>query len=192
MKAEIYFPDDFPILNTSRLSLKQVNENDAEGFFNLRSDSDFMKYLSRHPMQEMSEAELWVKNIMQSFEQKKGISWKICHQGQNELLGYIGFWQIDFYNCRGEVGFGLHPNFQGKGLMKEALLAILDYGFNQMNIHSVLADIDPNNLASAGLLQSCGFQKEGYIRENFYFDGNFLDSEFYGILKRDLEKLQSK
>jgi len=69
--------------------------------------------------------------------------------------------------------------------MKEAATAVIDWSFSLLGLHSIVADINPNNVTSRQLLLSLGFKKEGYHRENYYFRGEYLDSEMYGILERD-------
>lgn len=72
--------------------------------------------------------------------------------------------------------------------MTEALRAMLACGFSKMKIHSVEANINPKNESSRAVLLKCGFVKEAYFRENYYANGQFLDSEIYSLLERDLRK----
>ena len=83
---------------------------------------------------------------------------------------------------RSEIGYALNPLFQGKGIMQEAMQAIIQYGFEIMKLHSVEANVNPANEASMRLLEKNGFVKEAYFRENYYFDGKFLDSVIYSLL----------
>ncbi len=66
--------------------------------------------------------------------------------------------------------------------MQEVLTAVLDYGFKQMHLHSVEANVNPDNKASMKLLERNGFIREGYFKENFFFDGKFLDSAVYSLI----------
>ena len=66
--------------------------------------------------------------------------------------------------------------------MYEALCAIIEYGFNQMKLHSIEANINPDNIASQQLLEKAGFVREAYFRENYYFGGRFIDSAIYSLL----------
>jgi ribosomal-protein-alanine N-acetyltransferase len=67
--------------------------------------------------------------------------------------------------------------------MKEAIRELLDYGFTHLKLHSVEANINPANQASEALLKSVGFIKEAYFKENFYFNGQFIDSAIYSLVK---------
>ena len=97
-------------------------------------------------------------------------------------MGTIAFWNIQKAHYRAEVGYALHPAHQGNGLMQEALLAVLVYGFNTMHLHSVEANVNPANTASIKLLERNGFVREGYFRENYFYNGRFLDSAIYALL----------
>ena len=186
MKPEIKFPKEFPIITTDRLELVPFQLKDSQDLFDLRSNNEFMKYLGRHPMKEVSEAEQHIQRILDAFEKGEGLNWKIQLKGTSTLIGYIGFWRIVFSDFYAEIGFGMSPKHQGKGYTSEAIKAALNYGFKQLGLHSVLANIDPLNLASASVLKKSGFRKEGYARENYYFDGVFLDTESYGVLEKDI------
>lgn len=187
MTPSITFPDEFPVLKTERLTLSEFTANDVSRFFNLRSDEEFMKYLGLFPMKRTSEARDRVHSIIQAFKTGEAISWKISLQNSTELIGYIGFWEIDFRHFRGEIGFGIDQQFQQKGYMSEAMPKILEYGFHQLGLHSIKADVDPRNKASIQLLENNNFIKEAHFRENYFFNGNFLDSDFYGLLINDFK-----
>jgi ribosomal-protein-alanine N-acetyltransferase len=73
----------------------------------------------------------------------------------------------------------LHPKHWNKGLMKEAVKAVVDHGFNIIKLHSIEGHINPVNLVSGIVLEKCGFTREAYFRENFYFRGKFFDSAVY-------------
>jgi ribosomal-protein-alanine N-acetyltransferase len=190
MNPEINFPEEFPLLETERLSLQAFTPNDVENFFNLRSDEDFMMYLGLHPLKKKSAARDRVHDIIHDFNTERGLSWKISLKGSSDLIGYIGFWHIDYKHFRAEVGFGLDEANQQQGFMTEAMEAVRDYGFSEMGIHSIKADVDPRNEGSVQLLLHAGFQKEAHFRENYFFDGEFLDSDFYCMIKSDWEKLK--
>jgi ribosomal-protein-alanine N-acetyltransferase len=76
----------------------------------------------------------------------------------------------------------LQPQQQQKGIMLEAMVAALDYGFSLMRLHSVVANVNPANEASKKLLEKNNFVKEAYFKEDYFFDGRFLDSAVYSLL----------
>jgi ribosomal-protein-alanine N-acetyltransferase len=76
----------------------------------------------------------------------------------------------------------LLPNFHGKGIIPEAVNTLIDYGFDNLNLHSIEAVIDPENLASEKVLQKCGFIKEAHFKESDFYEGRFLDKVIYSLL----------
>ncbi|MDR6967684.1 RimJ/RimL family protein N-acetyltransferase [Flavobacterium arsenatis] len=76
------------------------------------------------------------------------------------------------------------PEFQGKGIVSESIKVLLKYGFDEMNLHSVEAVIDPENIASEKVLQKSNFIKEAHFKENEFFEGKFWDSVVYSILSK--------
>lgn len=187
MEREINFPDSFPIIQTNRLTLSAFSSEDVENFYLLRSNEDFMKYLGLNPMTKKTEARERIHEIIQAFKTQEGISWKISLKGENELIGYLGYWKINYRHFRGELGFGLNQAFQNKGFMSEALPEVLSFAFEKMHLHTVMADVDPKNTFSIKLLEKFAFKKEGHFRENYFFNGKFLDSAYYSLLDREFD-----
>ncbi len=68
--------------------------------------------------------------------------------------------------------------------MSEALEAVINYAFNTLKLHSIEANINPENNASRQLLIKAGFNKEAYFKENYYFNGHFIDSEIYSLIHK--------
>ncbi len=172
----------FPFLETDRLRLRQVIVNDAPHILFLRSDVQVMKYIDRKPAVTIQDALDLIEKVETALKNNEGITWAITLKGSSELIGTIGFWQIEKENHRSEIGYLLHPAHQRKGLMKEAVTKVLDYGFKKMLLHSVEANINVANKASQKLLENFGFVQEAYFRENYYYNGKFLDSAIYSLL----------
>jgi len=80
------------------------------------------------------------------------------------------------------------PEFNGKGYITEAIKAVVTYGFEEMDLHSIEAVIDPDNVASEKVLQKNGFVKEAHILENELWDGKFWDTVIYSLLRRNFKK----
>ena len=172
----------FPQLETSRLLLKQILPADAPALFGLRSDKEVMQYIDRPLQQSVEDALALIQLITNMLEKNEAVTWGIFLKDGSPLMGNIGFWRIQKENFRAEIGYLLHPSLQGKGFMTEAMKAVLLYGFNTMNLHSVEANVNPANVASIRLLEKTGFVQEAYFRENYFYDGKFLDSVVYSLL----------
>jgi len=176
----------FPELETRRLLLRSITINDAPEILFLRSDREVMRYVDRSPATCLQDAIDFIGIMQDAIDKNEGISWAIVPKGSQKLVGTIGFWRLDKANHRAEIGYALHPSFQKQGIMSEAVRTVVKYGFEKMQLHSIVADINPGNEPSRQLLLKTGFKKEAYFRENFYFNGKFLDSEIYALLRTDV------
>jgi ribosomal-protein-alanine N-acetyltransferase len=173
----------FPSLRTDRLLLREITPDDAPALFALRSDPRVMRYIGKPPQKEAAEALAMIENIRQMFTQNEAVTWAVCLSETPALLiGTIGFWRMDKANHRCEIGYMLHADYWRRGIMDEAMGAALDYAFKVLDFHSIEANTDPENEASGRILEKHGFVAEALFRENFYFEGQFLDSRIYSRL----------
>jgi [ribosomal protein S5]-alanine N-acetyltransferase len=173
----------FPELKTERLLLRRMSMDDANELFFLRSDASVMKYINKEPTSSIDDVKAFIQRINSDIDSNYVIMWALCFQDNPaKMIGLICCWQIRREHYRAEIGFTLHPDHWKKGLMKEALRKVIDYGFNTMQLHSIDAHIDPRNHASAALLKSTGFVREAYFKEDYFFRGEFLDTAIYSLL----------
>jgi ribosomal-protein-alanine N-acetyltransferase len=179
--------ESFPLLESERLVLRSFNPQDAQAFFLLRAHPQVMTYLDTDPLRSLEEATLKIEQIHANFKHKEGINWAITERESNDMIGYCGIWRLDQKNCRGEIGYALHPAYWGKGYMTETLHLILDFAFERFHLHSIEANTNPENQASKDLLTRLGFQQEAYFRENYLYNDQFIDSAIFCLLASDRE-----
>lgn len=179
--------DAFPELESERLLYRAYNKEDAEVLFKMRSHKAVSKYMDTVIPKTSEDTLKRIEGYHKAFEESKGITWAIIEKQSNNHIGDFGIWGIDKKNSRGEIGYILHPDFWGKGYMTEAMNTIIRFGFNTMNLHSYEANVNIENENSKALLLKFGFKLEAYFRESFYYDGQFLDSEIYCLLKSDID-----
>lgn len=173
----------FPETKTKRLFLRKMTVADAPGLLFLRSDDMVMQYIDREKTKSLEEATAFIEKINTSVDNNESIMWAIALQEKPEaMIGTICLWRIDKQHYRSEVGYMLHPGHWHKGLMKEALQAVVDFGFNVMKLHSMEGRINPDNAVSGILLEKAGFIREAYFKEDFYFRGKFIDTAVYSLL----------
>lgn len=174
----------FPNLETERLLLRRVNESDVNEVFALRSNPETMKYIPRPLVKTIDDAFEHIAMINAKIENNEGINWAITYKGSPKLIGILGHYRIKPEHHRAEIGYMLHKEHNGKGIITEAVQEVVKYGFNEMKLHSIEAIIDPENFGSEKVLQKCGFIKEAHFKENEFFEGRFIDSVIYSILNK--------
>lgn len=175
----------FPILESERLRYRRLTNDDAKEIFELRSNPETMKYIPRPLVTNFDEAVAHIKLINDKIDSNIDINWCVTEKKSNNCIGIIGFFRTQPENYRTELGYMILPEHHNKGYVTEAVNTLLNYAFNEMGFHSIEATIDPENIASEKVLQKNGFIKEAHFIENFYYEGKFLDSITYSLLKRN-------
>jgi len=173
----------FPIIETDRLILREVKLSDAPAMHFMRSDPAILDFMDRDPDANLEVTEKFIEKSTEDRLANNGINWGISLKTDATLIGDVGIWRLDKAHHRGEIGYRLHTAHQGKGIMTEALSAVLDFGFQQIGLHSIEANVNPKNEKSSKLLKRLGFRKEALFTENYFYNGQFLDSEIYSLLE---------
>lgn len=174
----------FPVIETERLLLRRVTNDDANAVFEIRSNPETMKFIPRPLLKNTDEALELIAEIDGKITTNTGINWAITLKDNPKLLGIIGYYRTQPENYRSEIGYILLPEFHGKGIVSEAVNRLIKFGFEDLKLHSIEAVIDPDNVASEKVLQKCGFVKEAHFKESDFYEGRFLDKVIYSILEK--------
>lgn len=169
----------FPVIQTNRLTLRQLQVEDAHAIFEMRSNSMVNRFIARHEMTEPDSAVELIARTNAFWKEKKGIAWAGVLRGKGEIIGTCGFNHIDYDNRRAELGGELSTSYWGKKLALEAVQAIVNFGFNNLNLHSIEAKVSPENRSAVALLENLGFVKEAHFRDRVFFDGTYSDLAVY-------------
>lgn len=172
----------FPILQTQRLELRRIEENDVHDLFLLRSDKNVMAHIDRPVAKSPDDVTALIKKIIELEESNDAINWAITLRPDRRLIGNICIWNISKEDHRGELGYMLHPAFHRQGLMQEAVSAVLDYGFGVLKLHSIEAIVTPKNIPSIKILERNRFVREAYFKENHFSNGQYTDTAVYSLL----------
>jgi ribosomal-protein-alanine N-acetyltransferase len=172
----------FPTLSTERLELRAITLDDAAAIVRLRSDERVMRFIGKPRTYTMDQATELIERVTKDHSENTSISWAITRKGSHELIGMIGFYRLKVEHHRGELGFALHADHWRQGIMGEAIEAVVACGFEQFKFHGIEAITDAENIASNELLRSCGFKREGLLKENYLWNGHFRDSAIWCML----------
>lgn len=170
-------------LRTPRLLLRPFVPEDAEALYLLRSDERVMAMIGRPRTSTFADAVALIERTRADQEASRAVSWAVQLAGASAMCGTIGLYRPSWEHHRVEVGYLLHPKHWGQGLMGEALRAVVDLAFERYGFHSMEAITDPRNTASRRLLEKNGFVLEGLFKENYHWNGMFLDSAVYSMLR---------
>lgn len=173
----------FPKLETDRLILREISKDDAQGIFACFSNENVTRYYGQETLKNIDQAERFVNFFANSYKEKKGIRWGIERKGTDGIIGTIGFNAWSPKHKRAEIGYEIHPEYWRMGYTSEAVLKVIQYGFDNLGLTRTGAVVFTNNEASANLLYKVGFQKEGILRDYMYQNGKAYDTYVYSLLK---------
>lgn len=183
MELNVSVFDKFPLLETKRLILRNIEITDASVIQSMRSNGMVNRFIPRPAMQKEEDAIELVTKTVNAFKNKQAIGWAGVLKRNGQLTGTCGFNTIDHLNLRAEIGGELSTDFWGKHIALEAVGAILNFGFQSLNLHSIEAKVSPDNRGAIHLLEHFGFKKEAHFKDRIFFNGNFLDMAVYTIIK---------
>lgn len=150
--------DGFPRLRTERLNFRPLTIHDADDIYFLRSDKKINEYLIRKQASCRQDALDFILMIQKNFSLNQWLYWALSLHSHSKLAGTICLFNIDAECTTAELGYELMPDYQGKGFMQEAVVQVLDYGFSQLELHSITATVHVDNTKSIRLLEKNGFQ----------------------------------
>lgn len=153
-------------INTERLRLRQLKDTDAPGIMAIRSNPQINKYLGRSNNCSPDDALAFIGKISDLVAGGNGFYWAITLKENDEPIGTICYWNLDPAEAKAEIGYELHPDYQGRGYMTEALNAVVSFGFKALNFELITACPVEDNLDSARLLERNGFVLAGDFIDN--------------------------
>jgi len=148
---------DFPEINTERLLLRQLNADDANAIFKLRSNTKINKLITRKTPKNLEEAADFIAVCQQEFEKHNRIFWAMEVKENKQIIGTIVYHTISLDDKYAEVGYELHPTFHQKGFMNEAMKTVISFGIKTMQLKIIEAFTHQNNIASIALLEKHNF-----------------------------------
>lgn len=181
----------FPQLSTSNCTLRQIKVSDAPDLYDYFSKEEVMQYYDLDPLTSPQQAKQIIAAWQHRWEKDEGVRWGISLHSSPTLIGTIGFHNWSLNHRKTEVGGDLSPQFWNKGLMSECLLAVLEYGFVEMNFNRIEALVNVDNLASCKVLEKINMKQEGQLRHYRFYRGKFIDVLIYSYLQHEfLQRLR--
>lgn len=147
----------FPVLITPQLKLRQLNASDAQEIFIHRSNERILEFIDIPKAKSIEDALAFINKRNKCIAENESIFWGIQFKDQPMLIGTICLWNISKETGKGEIGYVLHPDFQGRGIMQEAVKRVIEYVFGELKLKSIEADVHPENIKSIQLLKRNGF-----------------------------------
>jgi len=180
-----------PTFTTGRLVLRPMEPGDAEAIFEIKGDPGVTECYAAEPHATRDQTRKWVEDRLDGYRERKSIWWMYTLKEQSRVIGSCCYWHIDEESRCAEIGYELNRAYWHQGISSEALVPILEYGFDGMGLNRIEACPFAENASSNRLLQNLGFKLEGTLRQRVWFRGRFLDQHYYGLLKGEFKPLRA-
>jgi [ribosomal protein S5]-alanine N-acetyltransferase len=178
--------DDFPILRTQRLHLREIVCSDAPALLAIYSDVDAMRWFGADPLADVQDAEKLVETFAGWRKAPNpGIRWAIIENETNHLMGTCGLFRWNRVRKSCSLGYELVQSAWGNGFMHEALSRALSWGFESMSLNRIEAQIHPENFSSIKLVCRLGFVREGVLRQAGFWLGEHRDLVQFSLLRAE-------
>ena len=151
---------NFPTLKTARLILRNVSVKDYELFHKLHSDPIVNRFVGRENSSSIEKAQAYIKRMDGLVKNKECLFWVITLNNDDNLVGSVCCWNFDLENGIVEIGYEMLPEFQGKGIMTEALKSVIEFTFSEMKATIITAFPSSDNLSSVTILKKLNFDIE--------------------------------
>ena len=171
-------------ITTERLLLRPIHQKDAGAVFAYRSDQLTNQYQGWIPETPEDMVD-FIQNKVCAMMNRPGtwVQLVVVSKQNGTIIGDVGIHFLDPEGYQAELGCTIAKNYHGHGYATEAMCAIINFLFNELNKHRITASIDPRNTASIKLVERLGFRLEAHFRESLLLNGVWVDDLVYGILK---------
>lgn len=173
----------FPVLETASLVLRRMERKDLPDLFQMRNDPGMVEFTDSIPDASAEDTEVYLDKMDRGIDADRWIIWAIEHRPTKKVIGSASIWNLDGVRSCGELGYGIIPDFQGKGYMQEALSRVVDYAFHTMGLRAVEAFTEESHLRSRRLLE-----KAGFVEVDIVDDPGFYSERVYHMVVYRLEQ----
>jgi [ribosomal protein S5]-alanine N-acetyltransferase len=185
IKSELTL-EKFPILNTERLDLIEIKQSHLGDLYKLFEDENVTRYYNLLPLKNEQEAQKYIDWFQTRFKDKLGIRWGIAIKGQQNIIGTVGFNNFSKRH-RANIGYDLQTEFWNNGFITEALKTVINFGFNELEINRIEAEVMQGNIISEKVLNKLNFKNEGVLREWMFWNERHYDMTMFSLLRTDYE-----
>jgi RimJ/RimL family protein N-acetyltransferase len=165
-----------------RVNLRGIEEEDASFIKENINDSEIRLFVDHRGPTTSRKEEDFIREVNTD---ESRFSFIIMYEG--ERVGFIELKTLLAESRLGEIEIWIAPEYQGEGIGKESSEIIVDFGFNRLNFHKIIARLHSSNKSSENIWQELGFNREGRMEKALILDGKWVDALTYGILREDWE-----
>jgi RimJ/RimL family protein N-acetyltransferase len=179
-------------IDTDRLRLRPFIESDLDALANILARPDVMEYLYEEPRTRGEVAAVLRRQMAMNHLSHQGdnLMLAIEERASGAMIGSVNLIWHSQEHQQGEIGYTLHPDYQGRGYASEAARAMLSFGFNDMRLHRICGVCDERNQRSRLLMERIGMRQEAVLREVEWVKGTWVSQAVYAMLRSEWESRQ--
>lgn len=172
-------------LENDALLLRALNLDDAEAMSSYTSRKESFLFLKREAHHSVNETRLFLEKVVNAYHMHNDFIWGICDKEQNRLVGTCRLFDLDIEDLRGEVSYMVHPDFRRRGIAYKAIDTLIRYAFKELGLQRVQARCVAENVGSERVMQKCGMQFEGILRQYAKIHGQWKNFKLYAIVEEN-------
>lgn len=176
-----------PTLRTDRLTLRKMSVDDSRDMYDYARRPEVTKYLlwNEHESEQQSYEHLCY--IADAYKRGDYYDWGVTLTGSGKMIGTCGYTSFDFEHGRVEIGYVLNPDFWGQGIATEAVSALTEFAFKELNANRVEIHFIEGNNASLRVAEKCGMTLEGYLKQYMLIKGEYKNIGFAAVTRDKFE-----
>lgn len=178
---------NFPVLQTERLELVEIKECHLQDILDLFGNENVTRFYNLLPFKNEQDAQKFIDWYRIRFKDGLGFRWGISLKGEKNIIGTIGYNNFTKKH-RANIGYDLKPEYWNRGYITEALHKVIDFGFNQLEINRIEAEVMQGNESSERVLYKLNFRKEGILRQWMFWNEKYYDMTMFALLRTEYEK----
>jgi [ribosomal protein S5]-alanine N-acetyltransferase len=173
-------------LETQRLILRDLIKSDLQGVHSYASDLEVVRHLPFGPNSEEETKNYLQRELkLQRQQPRHHFALAVTLKDNKQFIGACRLSVTNTEKQEGSLGYCLAKEFWGQGYATEAVGKLINFGFQQLNLHRIFAICEPKNVVSMRVLVKSGMRQEGYLREYEWVKGEWRDMLLYAMLERE-------
>lgn len=171
-------------METNNYLLREIESSDLENIYRGLSNPKITRYYDVHfsTREETLEQMQWYRTLK---EKGTGIWWCICDRDNEAFCGAAGFNDLEPNHRKAEIGLWLLEEYWGKGILKEVMPALFEYGFSVLDLNRIAGFVHSDNTKCKRALEKVDFTYEGTMRAHEIKNGTHIDLDIYAILQKE-------
>lgn len=183
---------DLPAIETERLILRKLRQDDDEAVYNYASDPEVSKHVVWDTHTSIEDSRTFIAINLELYASGEVATWGIELKEIGKLIGTCGYGSWNIVHARGEIGYAIARAYWRRGIMTEATHAMIDFGFERMALNRIEARCEMENIGSSRVMEKVGMSFEGVLREQMFVKGTYRDLKMYSILRHEWRRVENE